>query len=268
MSGIERAQLDEWYAELIAVYQNANTSHNEKENAATEILTLSRKLVIAALNDKPGSSSLDGHGRMTVIDDAGISILDMVRRYDTNKGVTFRQWLCSAKAPWRQVLCEGINSNIYGSTLSKSQIKVLSLAGVIRAEYLNKYNEEPPIPVLQAMLTERVQRRAEEPGRSIEDVEKSNNKSGFTAAIRDLGQLLEIKHAIYPDANEDGNGWNEYEREQQTVFSALEDESQATTWARLAGNDAVSKSVARSRLRCPHAQWLHLAPSLALGAVA
>lgn len=247
---------------VVAAYLNNPTGSAAREEAAGRIAAAAAGTIRAALNDYGTTLDLAPAGtREEVAADALLAILNMAAAYDPGRGVPFGAWVSATGAPWRRTLHDLIRNARHGLGHNRADRRVLAVYDHAAGQYEQTHGRPPDASQRQTLLAAAVAARAAESGTPAAAAAQRNTRSGFTAAARHLDRLLDSRHPVSIDADRvDGTTLHDtLPAPADPRIEAVESADTVAAWRRLAG--PLDTDTASHRMRCPHAQWLHLSTS-------
>lgn len=236
------------------------------EAAVAEVLAAAAPVVRAALWDHMTEWRLicDEHDRAEVLAETNLAVLRMVSRYDPLRCPTFATWVSALSAPWRLTLADQVRKVRYGPAAgTPARRRAFSILHAAEQDYIDDHGRPPNDDELAQLVADWAEHRY--PGQSQQRVQERNRRSGFTGAVEHFREYRQVADPLRLDeplsAGDPATlGAVSASPEPGPEADAV-DGAEASAWRRLAGDDP---AVAASRMLCPHAQWIHLAPAALL----
>lgn len=251
------------YDELLRDYKSATIAASRERALETLILEI-KPLVEFALWDGASADVLSAHEREEAVDDALLEIIKMADNYTSDRGLTFHQYVTARNAPWRKSLNSATVRALNGGNATRAELDVLRIAFKIIQDYNATWGKDPDTVVLQELLNEYVVDQVRLKNKNLETQIKANNKSGFSAAIRNIETLLQSRKQEHPDTSEGGWKTVDLTHQENDLSETYANDALLESWEKLAGlpNDGnytkAALEDARNRMSSPHAQWFHL----------
>ena len=246
----ETAGWDEEYIVGVAAYQKASPGTDAANDAAKQILGAAEGLLRKAVAESVDKEDELFSDAMAAAREA---VLSMALEFDEKRNITFAQWLKYRKSPWRAAVSEGLEDWRNGARLKVPEKKALSVARGVSSAYFEEHGHWPSDHEVVTLVQKAVEANEAEDETSA----ARNLRSGFTAAVRDLPELLAgSRTPLHPDTagSEGEDMWDliavETEHDKDDLLAIL---------AGLSGAGLPGKKNKEERMNCAHAQWAWLA---------
>ena len=259
---------DNAYDEALRTYQQPS----QRESGATALMDLTRGIVRTYLREHRAYPHLDNHARITAEDDALLDILAMADDFDPQRGLTFRQYIGARHAAWRTQTDRRLTmSNQHNDGLNRAENEVWRLAAAAMSAYVNEHGYEPDDATLLALVGDCVTAKAARSRISVEEQQARNNKSGFTAALRNLPEIRRTRTHVTLEHVDRYTSSPDAETavvEQQACNDLLAFAGLSATDGDYDQLNARTLNEARARMSSPHTQWLYHAPKELISVIA